>query len=80
VSFVRANGQAELYAGKTGTTVHLTVDGLRPPAGHVYNYELWCVRSRDGWKISAGTFPSRLQRPRERPAHDGREADGVTTS
>jgi anti-sigma factor RsiW len=55
-TFVRANGQAKLYSGTTGTKVHLVVDGLRPPAGHVYNYELWCVRSSDGWKISAGTF------------------------
>jgi anti-sigma-K factor RskA len=55
-TFVRANGSAKLYTGTTGTKVHLVVDGLRPPAGHVYNYELWCVRSSDGWKISAGTF------------------------
>jgi anti-sigma-K factor RskA len=55
-TFVSASGKAELYAGTTGTKVHLSVDGLRPPAGHVYNYELWCVRSSDGWKISAGTF------------------------
>jgi anti-sigma-K factor RskA len=55
-TFVRAGGQAELYTGTTGTKVHLIVDGLKPPTGHVYNYELWCVRSSDGWKISAGTF------------------------
>ena len=55
-TFVRASGEAKLYADTTGTKVHLSVDGLKPPTGHVYNYELWCVRSSDGWKISAGTF------------------------
>jgi anti-sigma-K factor RskA len=51
-----ARGEAKLYARPSGTAVHLRVDGLRPPAGKVYNYELWCVRTSDGWKISAGTF------------------------
>jgi Putative zinc-finger len=47
-----ASARAELEPGRSGTEVHLWVEGLPPGAEAVY--EVRCERS--GWSASAGTF------------------------
>lgn len=48
-----ATAYAKLTSGPSGTSVQLSVKGVRPQRGAVY--QLWCVQD-DGSRVSAGTF------------------------
>jgi len=59
-----ARASARLASLPAGTSVELSVSGLQPSPGAVY--ELWCIRD-DGSRMSAGTF--RVDRSGEAYVH-----------
>ena len=71
--------RGELYTGTTGTKVHLSVDGLRPPTGHVYTTSCGVCAARR-LEDQRRHVPCRRERPRRRRASPPPRSRANTTS